>query len=74
MRGCRDGSACSRTTPRWAEPGPRVMLAGAAGVLLMLIFAIWYGLSVSMAPHDVYVPAQLGPDGRVIPGRVDQAR
>ncbi|MCB4822173.1 hypothetical protein [Roseicella aerolata] len=52
------------------EPGPRVMLAAAAGVLLMLVFAIWYGISVSMAPDAIYVPAELGPDGRVVPGRV----
>ncbi|MDO9710994.1 hypothetical protein [Paracraurococcus lichenis] len=56
------------------EPGPRVMAAAAAGVLLMLLFAIWYGLSVSMAPHEVYVPAHLGPDGRVVPGRLEPAR
>jgi hypothetical protein len=50
------------------EPGPRFILAGVIGLLLMFIFAIWFGLSVSMRPHEVYVPAQLGPDGRVVPG------
>ena len=56
------------------EPGSRAILAAVAGVVLMLVFAIWYGLSVSMAPHEVYVPAQLGPDGRVIPGRQEPGR
>ena len=51
------------------EPGSRFILAAVLGVLLMFGFAVWYGLSVSMPPHEVYVPAQLGPDGRVIPGR-----
>ena len=57
---------------RWLNPGiepsPRIMLLGVIGVLLMFLFAVWYGLSVSMEPHEVYVPAQLGPDGRVVPG------
>ncbi|TCZ64478.1 hypothetical protein [Roseicella aquatilis] len=56
------------------EPGSRLMLAAAAGVLLMFLFAVWYGLSVSMRPHEVYVPARLGPDGRVIPGQVEPRR
>ncbi|TDG05134.1 hypothetical protein E2C05_31955 [Paracraurococcus ruber] len=56
------------------EPGSRAMLAAGAGVLLMLLFAIWYGLSVSMAPHAPYVPAQLGPDGRVIHRPAEPAR
>ncbi len=30
-----------------------------------------YGLSVSIAPGTVYVPAQLGPDGQVVPHRVE---
>lgn len=56
------------------EPGPRVILAAVAGVLLMILFAVWYGVSVSMGPHEVYVPAQLGPDGRVVPGHVERRR
>lgn len=56
------------------EPGPRVMLAAGIGVLLMFLFAVWFGLSVSMRPHEVYVPAQLGPDGRVVPGRPEPGR
>lgn len=63
---------------RWlnpgVEPGPRVVLAGLAGVLLMFLFALWYGLSVSMSPHERYVPAQLGPDGRVMRAPLDAAR
>ncbi|RAI59298.1 hypothetical protein [Roseicella frigidaeris] len=56
------------------EPGPRVVLAGLAGVLLMFLFALWFGLSVSMRPHEAYVPAQLGPDGRVVPGQPGSGR
>jgi hypothetical protein len=63
---------------RWLNPGiepsRHVMLAAVAGVLLMFLFAVWFGLSVSMRPHEVYVPAQLGPDGRVIPGHHEPAR
>lgn len=56
------------------EPGPRILLFGVIGIVLMLAFAIWYGLSVSMAPDEVYVPAQLGPDGRIVPGRAEPPR
>ncbi len=36
--------------------------------------AVWYGLSVSLAPGSVYVPAQLGPDGQVVPHRAEPRR
>jgi len=36
--------------------------------------AIWYGFSVSLEPGSVYVPAQLGPDGQVLPHRVEPRR
>jgi hypothetical protein len=56
------------------EPGPRFILAGVVGLLLMFVFAVWFGLSVSMQPHQPYVPAQLGPDGRVMPGQPGPGR
>lgn len=56
------------------EPGPRLILAGVIGLVLMFVFAVWYGLAVSLHPHERYVPAQLGPDGRVVPGPREPAR
>jgi hypothetical protein len=59
---------------RWFNPGIEPdrhwVISGVIGIVLMLAFAIWFGVSVSMKPHAVYVPAELGPDGRVLPGRV----
>ena len=52
------------------EPNRQWVISGVVGIVVMLVFAIWFGLSVSMRPHAVYVPAELGPDGRVLPGRV----
>ena len=56
------------------EPGPRIVLFGVLGVLLMFLFALWFGLSSSMRPHQAYVPAELGPDGRVVPGHREPPR
>jgi drug/metabolite transporter (DMT)-like permease len=52
----------------------RVVWLLAAGILCGLGGAIWYGFSVSIAPDSVYVPAQLGPDGQVIPHRSEPRR
>ena len=54
-----------------AEPDPRLVLLGLVGVGLAMVGAVWYGLSVSMAPHAVYVPAQMGEDGIIRPHRVE---
>jgi hypothetical protein len=51
------------------EPDRRLVLAALAGVGLMLAGAVWYGQAISMRPHAVYMPATLGPDGRVQPYR-----
>jgi hypothetical protein len=63
---------------RWFNPGiepdRRLVISAVVGIILMLVFAVWYGLSVSMQPHAVYIPAELGPDGRVVPGRVAPPR
>lgn len=56
------------------EPSSRLVLLALAGLGLGLAGAVWYGLSVSMRPGTVYVPAQLGPDGQVLPGRAEPRR
>jgi hypothetical protein len=62
---------------RRANPGQSVpvwlICLLAVAVLVGAGGAIWYGLSVSLAP-GVYVPAQLGPDGQVLPHRVEPRR
>ncbi|WP_043339328.1 hypothetical protein [Belnapia moabensis] len=60
---------------RRLNPGQAVP-TGLVWALAIAIFcgiagAVWYGLSVSIAPGTVYVPAQLGPDGQVVPHRVE---
>jgi len=49
------------------EPPSRVVWLALAGVGLGLIGAIWYGLSVSMRPGTVYVPARLV-NGEIVQG------
>ena len=39
------------------------------GILCGIAAAFWYGHSVSLRPGTVYVPATLGPNGQVVPGR-----
>jgi len=57
-----------------AEPGSRMVWLALAGIGLGIAGAAWYGLSVSMDRGTVYVPARLGPDGQVIPGRAEPKR
>ncbi|MBL6454283.1 hypothetical protein JMJ55_03035 [Belnapia sp. T6] len=56
---------------RRLSPGPVVPAAAVwlllAGVICGMAGAVWYGFSVSLEPGTVYVPARLGPDGRVLP-------
>ena len=49
------------------EPGSATIWLGLLGIGLGLAGAVWYGLSVSMEPGTVYVPARME-DGRIIPG------
>ena len=53
------------------EPEPRIVLLALAGIGLAMAVSVWYGLSVSMAPHAVYVPAEMGEDGSIRPHRVE---
>jgi hypothetical protein len=55
------------------EPAPRVVLLALLGIAFGLAAAVWYGLSVSMEPGTVYVPAELGPDGQIRQGRSEPA-
>lgn len=48
---------------------PRLLVLALIGIALGLAGAFWYGLSVSTRPGTVYIPATLGPDGQVVPGR-----
>ncbi len=56
------------------EPAPRVALLALIGIGLGMVAAVWFGLSVSMDRDAVYVPAQMGPDGTIIPGRAERPR
>jgi hypothetical protein len=64
----------------WRRYNPgRTVPAGLVWALAIAILggiggAVWYGFSVSLAPGGVYVPAQLGPDGQVLPHRVEPLR
>ncbi len=55
------------------EPSPAEVCLALAGVGLAMAGAVWYGLSVSMAPDMVYVPARIE-DGRVVPGHAEPRR
>jgi len=57
-----------------AEPASRLVLVAVASVAIGLAGAVWYGFSRSSERGSVYVPARLGPDGRVIQGHSDSAR
>jgi len=57
-----------------AAPASRLLLVAVASVGLGLAGAVWYGFSRSSERGSVYVPARLGPDGRVIPGQAGPAR
>jgi hypothetical protein len=59
----------------WRKLNPGREVAGAvvwlmlAGVGLGIAGAVWYARSVRIEAGETYVPARLGPDGRVVPGR-----
>lgn len=56
------------------EPSSGVILALLLGVGLMLGGAAWYGLSRSFEAGERYVPAVLGPDGRIERGHSEPGR
>jgi hypothetical protein len=56
------------------EASSGVVLALLVGVGLMLGAAAWYGLSRSFEAGERYVPAVLGPDGRIESGHAEPRR
>jgi hypothetical protein len=57
--------AWRRFGPASGEPSSGAMVSLLLGVGLMLGVAVWFGLSRSFERGEAYVPAVLGPDGRV---------
>ena len=59
----------------WQKLNPGREVAGVvvwlllAGVGCGMAGAVWYARSVQLEAGAVYVPAHVGPDGRVVPGR-----
>lgn len=66
--------AWRRYGPSSGEPSSGVIVALLLGVGLMLGGAAWYGLSRSFERGGTYVPAVLGPDGRIEQGRQGERR
>ena len=56
-----------------AQPGTILLVLGAVGIALGVAGGYWFGLSRSMAPGTVYVPATLE-DGRIEPGHSEPRR
>ncbi|WP_137181428.1 hypothetical protein [Roseomonas sp. AR75] len=63
--------AWRRYGPSTGEPSSGMVVSLLLGVGLMLGVAVWWGLSRSFDPQGQYVPAVLGPDGRVQPGHAE---
>ncbi len=53
------------------EPRSATLLLAVLTVGLGIASAVWFGLSVSLEAGTAYVPARLGADGEVLPGRPD---
>jgi drug/metabolite transporter (DMT)-like permease len=64
----------------WQRFNPGREVAGAvvwlmlAGVGCGLAGAVWYARSVRLETGATYVPARLGPDGRIVPGGAEPRR
>lgn len=56
-----------------AQPSTILLVLGAVGILLGIASGYWFGLSRSMAPGTVYVPATLE-GGRIEPGHAEPRR
>ncbi len=54
------------------EPPAKVIWLLLAGLGLGIAGTVWYGQRVSVDADMVYVPATLGPDGQIIPGRAER--
>ena len=63
-----------RFNPRLAEVDPRLAPLAFAGLVLALGATIWFGFLGRRDPGAVYVPAELGADGRVQAGHTDPPR
>jgi hypothetical protein len=63
--------AWRRYGPNTGEPSSGMIIALLLGVGLMLGVAVWFGLSRSFERGTDYVPAVLGPDGRVRQGHAE---
>jgi hypothetical protein len=50
-----------------------MMLPALAGLAICLAGLVWYGLSAGVERGTAYVPARMGEDGRVVPGRSELA-
>jgi hypothetical protein len=66
--------AWRRYGPSSGEPSSGAIVALLLGVGLMLGVAAWWGLSRSAERGMVYIPAHVGPDGEIIPGRSERPR
>lgn len=66
--------AWRRYGPNTGEPSSGMIIALLLGVGLMLGTAVWFGLSRSFERDADYVPAVLGPDGRVTQGHTEPTR
>ena len=61
-----------RMNPR-TEPSTILLILAAAGVVLMIGGAFWYGEQRSLAPGTTYVPAQIEGD-HIAPGHGEPRR
>ena len=66
--------AWRRFGPARGEPSSGMVIALLLGVGLMLLGAVWFGLSRSIEPGGAYVPATLAPDGTIQPGHAGPRR
>ncbi|MGG5817344.1 hypothetical protein [Falsiroseomonas sp. HW251] len=66
--------AWRRYGPGSGEPSSGMVLVLLLGVGLMLGAAVWFGLSRAFTPNEAYVPATLGPDGRISQGHGETRR
>lgn len=60
--------------PKGWRPSRGQILALGIAVAIGAGIALWVRLSHEDITHGVYVPPSLGPDGRVLPGRLEPAR